>query len=152
MEVNLKKIEPMQIAAISRVDSYSETEKLSRNYRRAKTETIKDCLPPLLGWFYDNPEEFLAHKLRSDVGIPFEGEAKAEGRTKIMKVPAQEVLYTVHKGPYTEVGSAYAALFQYVREKGYMPLGCPIEIYLNDPAKVKESELLTEIQLPIKKK
>ena len=51
-----------------------------------------------------------------------------------------------------EVGPAYAALFKYANEKGYKPLGCPMEIYLHDPAKVKESELLTEVQLPIKKR
>jgi len=31
-------------------------------------------------------------------------------------------------------------------------MGCPIKIYLNDPAKVRESELPTETQLLIKKK
>jgi effector-binding domain-containing protein len=93
-----------------------------------------------------------AHELRSEVGFPFKGEAKPEGNIKIKKIPAQEVLYMVHKGPYREVGPAYAALFQHAKEKGYIPKGCPIEIYLNDPAKVKESELLTEVQLPAKKK
>jgi len=48
-------------------------------------------------------------------------------------------------------GLVYVALFQYAKEKGCIPLGCPIEIYLNDVAEVKESELLTEVQLPIKK-
>jgi len=75
-----------------------------------------------------------------------------EGEIKIKKIPAQEVLYTMHKGPYREVGPSYTALFQYAKEKGYIPLGCPIEIYLNDPAKVPESELLTEVQVPVKKK
>jgi len=93
-----------------------------------------------------------ANKLRSEVGFPFKGEAKPEGNIKIKKIPPQEVLSTIHKGPYREVGPAYATLFQYANEKGYVPLGCPREIYLNDPAKVPETELLTEIQLPIKKK
>jgi len=112
---------------------------------------LKIAGPPL-GWFYDNPEEVPAHKLRSDVGFPFEGEAKPEGKIKIKKVPVQEVLYTLHKGPYREVGPSYGALYKYANEKGYIPLGCPMEIYLNDSAKVSEAELLTEIQVPVKKK
>jgi len=40
----------------------------------------------------------------------------------------------------------------YAKEKGCVSQGCPLEIYLNDPAKVAEKELLTEIQVPIKKK
>lgn len=90
--------------------------------------------------------------MRSEVGFPFKGKAKPEGNIKIKKLPAQDALSIIHKGPYSEVGPSYAALFQYAREKGYMPLGCPMEIYLNDPTKVPESGLLTEIQLPIKKK
>ena len=82
--------------------------------------------------------------MRSEVGIPFKGETKPEGNIKIKKIPAQEALHTMHKGPYKEVGPAYAALFQHANEKGYILQGCPMEIYLNDPAKVKESELLTD--------
>ena len=90
--------------------------------------------------------------MRSEVGFPFKGEAKPKGKINIKRVPAQGVLSVVHKGPYHQVGPAYAALSQYAQEKGCAPIGCPMEIYLNDPAKVPESELLTEIQLPIKKK
>jgi AraC family transcriptional regulator len=86
------------------------------------------------------------------VGILFEGEAKPEGNINIKKIAAQEVLYTIHKGPYKEVGPAYATLFKHANKEGYIPRGCPMKIYLNDPAKVKESELLTEVQLPIKKR
>lgn len=100
---------------------------------------------PPFGWFYDNPREVPANKLRSEVGFPFKGEAKSEGKIEIKKIPAQKVLSIIHKGPYREVGPAYATLFQYAREKGYIQQGCPMEIYLNDPSKVSESDLLTEI-------
>lgn len=152
MKVNLKKTEPMQVAIISHIGPYSEAGKLYEEIAKwLRQKQLKITGPPL-GWFYDSPEEVPAHKLRSEVEFPFKGEAKPEGKIKIKKIPAQEVLYTMHKGPYREVGPSYAALFQYAREKGYIPLGCPIEIYLNDPAKVPESELLTEIQVPVKKK
>lgn len=152
MEVKLKKTEPMQVAIISHVGPYGEAGKHYVEIAKwLKQKQLKITGPPL-GWFYDNPEDVPANKLRSDVGIPFQGEAKPEGKIQIKKVPAQEVLYAMHKGPYREVGPTYAALFQYAKEKGYVPLECPIEIYLNDPAQVKESELLTEVQLPVRKK
>jgi len=152
MEVKLKKTQPMQVATISHVGPYEEAGKLYQEIAKwLRQKQLKITGPPL-GWFYDNPEKVPAHKLRSEVGIPFKGEAKSEGDIKIKKIPAQEVLYTIHKGPYKEVGPAYASLFKHANEKGYTPLGCPMEIYLNDPAKVKESELLTEVQVPIKKK
>jgi len=152
MEVKLKKTKPIQAATMSYVGPYSEAGKLYGEIAKWLTQKRLKITGPPFGWFYDNPEEVPAHNLRSEVGFPFKGEAKPEGNIKIKKKPAQDVLSTIHKGPYHEVGPAYATLFQHAREKGYTPQGCPMEIYLNDPAKVRESELLTEIQLPIKKK
>jgi len=151
MEVKLKKARPMQVATVSHIGFYGEVGKLYQEIVKWLRQKQLKIVGPPFGWFYDNPEKVPAYKLRSEVGFPFEGEAKPEGKIEIKKIPAQEVLYTVHKGPYMEVGPAYAALFKYANEKGYTPLGCPMEIYLNDPAQVKESELLTEVQLPIKK-
>lgn len=99
-----------------------------------------------------HPDQVPASKLRSEIGFPFQGEAKPEGDIEIKKLPGQHVLSTIHRGPYGKVGVAYAVLFQYASEKGFVPTGCPMEIYLNNPAEVPESELLTEIQLPIRKK
>jgi len=152
MEVKLKKTEPTQVATIIHVGSYGEVGKLYQEIAKWLRQKQLKIIGPPFGWFYDNPEKVPAHKLRSEVGIPFKGKAKPEGNIRIKKIPAQEVLYMMHKGPYKEVGPAYAALFKYANEKGYIPQGCPMEIYLNDPAKVKESELLTEVQLPIKKR
>ena len=152
MEVKLKKTKPMQVATTTHVGSYTEIGRLYGEIAKWLGQKRLRITGPPFGWFYDDPEEVPTEKLRSEVGFPFKGEAKLEGKIKIKKIPAQEVLYAIHKGPYREVGPSYAALFKYANEKGYIPLGCPIEIYLNDPAKVSESELLTEIQLPIKKK
>jgi len=152
MQVKLKKTEPIQVATISHMGPYEGVGKLYEEIAKwLRQKQLKITGPPF-GWFYDNPKEVPTHKLRNEVGFPFKGEAKPEGNIIIKKIPTQEVLYTTHKGPYREVGLAYAALFQYAHEKGYIPLGCPMEIYLNDPAKVPESELLTEVQLPIKKR
>jgi len=152
MEVKLKKTKPMRAAVVSHVGPYSEAGKLYGEIAKWLGQKKLRIMGPPFGWFYDNPEEVPAHKLRSEVGFPFKGEVKPKGNIKIKEVPARDVLAVIHKGPYSEVGPSYAALFQYAREKGYMPLGCPMEIYLNDPTKVSESELLTEIQLPVKKK
>jgi len=152
MEVKLKKTQPMRVAVISHVGSYTQVGKLYGEIARWLAQKRSMITGPPFGWFYDNPEEMPENKLRSEVGFPFKGEAKSEGNIKIKDIPAQEALSTIHKGPYREVGPSYTALFQCAREKGYIPVGCPMEIYLNDPAKVPQSELLTEVQLSVKKK
>jgi len=152
MQITLKKTEPLQVATVKHVGPYKEVSKLYEEIVKWLRQKQLAITGPPFGWFYDNPERVPANKLRCEVGFPFKGEAKSEGKIQIKKIPGQEVLSTIHKGPYGEVGSSYAALFQHANEKGYIPLGCPMEIYLNDPARVPESELLTEIQVPIKKK
>jgi len=151
VEVKSKKTESMQVAVISCVGPYGEVGKHYETIAKWLNKKGLRISGPPLGWFYDNPEEVSAHKLRSEVGFPFKGVATPEAEIKIKKVPAQSVLYVVHKGPYSQVGPAYAALFEHTRKQGYIPLGSPMEMYLNDPAKVRESELLTEVQLPVKK-
>jgi AraC family transcriptional regulator len=152
MEAKLRKAEPRQVAVVSHVGPYGEAGKLyGEIVKWLRQKQLRIAGPPF-GWFYDNPEEVPANKLRSEVGFPFKGEAKSEGKVEIKKVPAQEVLSIIHKGSYHEVGPAYAALFRCAKEKGYIPQGCPMEIYLNDPAQVSERDLLTEVQLAIKKK
>jgi len=128
MEIEVKKVKPMQVAVISHVGPYGEAGRLYGEVAKwLRMKHLRIAGPPF-GWFYDNPEEVPAHKLKSEIGFPFKGKAKSEGNIKIKQISAQEVLSVMHKGPYREVGPSYTALFQQAREKGYIPLGCPMEI------------------------
>jgi effector-binding domain-containing protein len=64
-------------------------------------------------------------------------------------VPGGLVATTVHVGPYSEVGKAYAALQKWMTDNGRRPAGMVREIYLSDPNTVPAEELLTEIDWPI---
>lgn len=69
-------------------------------------------------------------------------------------VPGGEFLAasTVHKGPYNEVGRAWGELMMYVDKEGYTFSSLPMrEVYLSDPSTTPESELLTEIIVPVQK-
>ncbi|NTV38769.1 MAG: GyrI-like domain-containing protein [Demequinaceae bacterium] len=63
--------------------------------------------------------------------------------------PAAEVVATLHRGPYTDIGLAYEALTAWLAEQGRESVGPPREVYLNDPADTAPEELLTEIQFPL---
>ena len=56
---------------------------------------------------------------------------------------------TVHAGPYTGIGEAYAALQRWMDAHGRRPAGPVREVYLNDPDAVPPEELLTEIDWPV---
>jgi DNA-binding transcriptional MerR regulator len=69
---------------------------------------------------------------------------------KIERVPTAACV--LHKGPYSELRAAYAAVFKWIDDNGYAPSGNPRESYIDgiwnrpDPA-----EWLTEVQVPIER-
>ena len=65
------------------------------------------------------------------------------------EIPGAHVVFTTHKGPYSGVPEAYAALFAWLEENGRKPAGPAREVYLNDPQDVPESELLVEVSIPL---
>ena len=72
-------------------------------------------------------------------------------RIRFRTLPAAKVLSIFHKGPYEQLGDAYAYIFRYAEENGYEVAGNVRECYI-DGIWNKESpeDWLTEIQLPIR--
>jgi len=64
-------------------------------------------------------------------------------------IPAAEVVSTLHRGPYMEIGAAYEALGAWLAQEGREPVGPPREVYLNDPDETAPEDLLTDVQFPL---
>ena len=65
-------------------------------------------------------------------------------------LPEAKVLSIYHKGPYSNIGEAYAFLMKYAEQNGYTTAGLIRECYIDGLwNKESEEEWLTEIQLPI---
>ncbi len=103
------------------------------------------------GIYYDDPNEVAPQDLRYKVCIPISQDIEGDERVTIETIPAITAATIIHKGPYSEVGSAWGKLATWVENKGYQFEGTGREVYLNDPESTPEDELLTEIQIPIKK-
>lgn len=57
----------------------------------------------------------------------------------------------IYTGSYEDVGVAYTKAFKYINENNFAVVDHSREIYLNDPNTVNEEELMTEIQIPVRK-
>ena len=152
MEIEVKMVEEKQVAYISHKGPYDALPELFGEVVGWVMSKGLQITGPPFGIYYNSPEEVPPEELMYEVGIPFVAEAQEEGRIKIKKIPAQQVLSAIHKGPYDQVGAVFAALFEYAMKNDYEIVGAPTEIYLNDPMEVPESELLTEVQFPVVKK
>lgn len=152
MEIEVKMVEEKQVAYISHKGPYDALPELFGEVVGWVMMKGLQITGPPFGIYYNSPEEVPPEELEYEVGIPFVGEAQEEGRIKIKKLPAQQVLSAMHKGPYDQVGPVFTALAEHAMKEGYEIVGAPMEIYLNDPMEVPESELLTEVQFSVVKK
>ncbi len=70
---------------------------------------------------------------------------------KLEKIDNAACVY--HKGPYSSIGNAYAHLFKWIEDNGYLPSDNPRESYIDGIwNKEDENDWLTELQIPIIKK
>jgi effector-binding domain-containing protein len=80
------------------------------------------------------------------VAAPFEPPDGIEVKT----MPGGAVAFTIHRGPYDEIGPVYHELMAWIQEHGHEIAGPPSELYMNDPREVGMDEALTEIRVPIR--
>lgn len=150
-EITVKKVEATRVAAINEQGPYEEMGKvLAELYGWLSDKGIQPAGPPF-GIFYDDPSEVAPEKLRYKICFPLSQNIQGDDRIKIETIPAIEAASIIHKGPYSEVGPAWEKLSKWIEKEGYQWAGAGREIYLNDPENTPEDELLTEIQIPVKK-
>ena len=151
MEIELKKTEEKQVAYIFYTGPVEDMgDLIGEIVDWMMNQNVEMTGPPYSAYF-TSPAEVAPEDMQYEMGVPFLGEASEAGKVKIKNMPAQQVLSTLHKGPYNEVGSVYEILMNKVIDEGYQMTGAPLEIYFNSPMEVPETELLTEVQFPIVK-
>ena len=85
-----------------------------------------------------------------ELGFPVAKKLPGKGEIKARQIPGGKFATCLHIGPYSEVGPAYEALSQWVKDNGYEAIGVSYEVYLNDPSQTPPHELRTQIMFPLK--
>jgi effector-binding domain-containing protein len=86
----------------------------------------------------------------AEVCLSIAAEMIATGRITARVLPAATVAWTLHVGPYDELGTAYGALSAWVGQHGLEAVGPMRERYLNEPGPdLPPAEYRTVIEVPI---
>jgi effector-binding domain-containing protein len=85
-----------------------------------------------------------------EIGFPVSHSLPGQGNIQSDKIFGEKVATCLFTGPYSEVGPAYEALTQFVKDRQLEASGVAYEFYLNDPQTVKTAELQTQIYFPLK--
>ena len=84
-----------------------------------------------------------------ECAIPVLKPFTAAGEVQPSTVGGGEAAFTVHVGPYDAIGQTWEALIAWVTAQGRTPAGPHWEIYLDDPQETAETELKTELYVPV---
>ncbi len=103
---------------------------------------------PFMTLYYDC--EYREKDADMECVVPITGRCSiSDPSMEIRTLAGGKVLTLIHKGPYTGLHEAWARIGAYAEEREFVAIGPHREMYLNDPHEVVESELLTELQIPI---
>jgi effector-binding domain-containing protein len=73
-----------------------------------------------------------------------------DSRVQVKQTYGGKVLKVALRGPYSQIPSTYDKIVAYIAAHAIETNGNPWDEFANDPATVKESEILTNIYFPIK--
>lgn len=143
-----------------------ENKKIGLIKHKGKIDEVRGIIDKLLQWisknnlsidgspfaiYYTNPTKIPFDVMVYEVGIPIIGNPKEDDNIKIRYIHEHFVVSTIHEGKYSSLSKTHMKLWEYIFKNDYEVDGFPRELYLNNPDEVYEEELLTEIQIPVKK-
>ena len=145
-EVEEKVLPPVLVAGIRMKGRYSDCGQGFSRLGRALGRFI--CAKPLL-LHYDTEYK--------DDGADFEPcfpvrRANAVDGVCVRELPGGRCLSLLHRGPYEQLGHAYAKVFKRVKEHRYAVVMPTREVYLKGPGMIfkgNPKNYLTEIQIPV---
>lgn len=118
-------------------------------------EFFKQGLQPagaLISVYHNSPEMVKESELNWDVGFPVPDNTLVKPPLKLTVYQKKTVLEYLHQGSYDLLPTVYEKLADFIKAKQYEIILPTYEFYLNNPQQVKAEDLLTRIEIPIKKK
>lgn len=151
--VAVESLPERRCAGIDHIGSYMEIDHaMGRLFTELVALNALPAQPAMIGVFFDDPDLGPEGDLRSRACLPVANSVTIDA--PLVETVLRGGLYAKlsYTGPYADMRSAYRwFLGVWLPASGYEPDDAPIfEAYLNDPREVPQSELRTDIHLPLK--
>lgn len=133
------------------VSDFFEEESWDKLYEFAQANDLLPEREEFWGICYDDREITEDEKCRFYAGVTVKNAPKLRitDSVKTMVLPKGKYAVYTHKGAYEELDLFYNAILQQLPEGHALGEGLILERYLNSSADTSESDLLTEVLLPI---
>lgn len=151
-DVEIRKIEPIRLAAMRHAGSYMEIGgAFERLFAWAVGRGLVGPATRSFGIYYDDPESVPLRDLRSDATLTIADGVEVEGEVRAIMLEGGRYAVIQHKGPYAELERAYRWLYRdWLPQSGEDAANRPcFEEYVKGPKDLPPSEWLTEVCLPL---
>lgn len=89
-------------------------------------------------------------RMGGEIWIPFEGEARGEGRIEVRRLAEERIATALHRGDTATIGETVRALKTWIRSQGLKPADHHRQVYRKVvPGHPEDPGWETEIQIPI---
>ncbi|RKG56473.1 AraC family transcriptional regulator [Corallococcus sp. AB011P] len=153
MDVVLKELPALRLATVPHVGAYSRISEAFQKLGQlaGAAGLLRHAGGTMLAVYHDEPESTPQDQLRSEAAVVIPDDAVLPEVLGERRLPAGRYASTVHVGPYTELGDAWARLMgQWLPDSGHrVGEGVSFEIYRNNPMQVPPAELRTELYVPL---
>lgn len=144
-------LQPMKVVyiidSVLAADSFSV--KMGKDYGLLFSLIGQQQLKPgkIMGIYYTAAPPFIF-----DVAVEVDREPdQLAGAVQFKTIEGGDAVVVHFKGPYEQIEKAYLQIEDWLKKNNKQRAGSPIEVYLNDPATVKDkNELLTDVYQLIK--
>lgn len=110
------------------------------------------CIEPDYCYVTYTAKEFRHTDIELEYAQAVERRGVETANTKFKDIDATQAVCIYHKGPFDEIGKAYAFIYQWIEENDYEPTQNARERYIDGIwNKDDPMEWLTEIQVPVRK-
>jgi AraC family transcriptional regulator len=151
--VTVEALPEQRCAGLDHTGSYMQIDHaMGRLFTELAAREILPAQPAMIGVFFDDPDLGPEEALRSRACLPVDDTVTIDA--PMVETVLRGGLYArlSYTGPYADMRGAYRWLLGvWLPESGHEPGDAPVfEAYLNDPRAVPQSELRTDIHLPLK--
>ena len=141
-----------RLAALLHKGSYNCLDKsFAKLAHTASSENLWPRTAGMVGVHYSDPNVVNEDDLRAHAGLVITDQEPVPQSLEEVVLPAGPCAVLNYKGPYTAIKVAYDYLYgDWLPNSGKEPADLPpYELYLNNPMDTEESELLTNIVVPL---
>jgi AraC family transcriptional regulator len=152
-DVSLQQVVPFTYCCMTVKGSYAQIQEAIGKMTLAMEFQRVAPTGPLMGIFYNSPEDVDSRDLEWEIGFPITPRQGIQPPLALKEWSYTQVAASLHKGPYADVGKTIAKIMEWMAANGYAPAGPMLERYLDmNPSEMKPEDLRTEVWFPCQKK